>query len=193
MLVSPHYPPVAVPNYGDNIYVYTFNPANGVPPALAAEHGDVRMRSTDYSITIPKNHPSGLFWLHSHLHGISLNQISAGLSGTITVGNVGDYVCNHDRCSSFFATLPIRHMVIKDFQALADGTRKDEEEFRDVPVADDWRIGASSPGGLLRRARFFRVGRPQLHRGKVVRYGQRAAVPDRADDVAWRRNLALRQ
>ncbi len=128
MLVSPHYPTVAVPNYGDNIYVYTFNPANGVPPALAAEHGDVRMRSTDYSITIPKNHPSGLFWLHSHLHGISLNQISAGLSGTITVGNVGDYVCNHDRCSSFFATLPIRHMVIKDFQALADGTRKDEED-----------------------------------------------------------------
>jgi FtsP/CotA-like multicopper oxidase with cupredoxin domain len=86
------------------------------------------MHSTDYSVTIPKNHPSGLFWIHSHIHGISLNQISSGLSGTITVGNVGDYVCNQNACSSFFATLPIRDMVIKDLQVLADGTRQDEQD-----------------------------------------------------------------
>ena len=128
MLVSPRYPTKAVPNYGDNVYVYTFNPDNGTPPVLAASHADVRIHSTDYSITIPKNHPSGLFWIHSHIHGISLNQISSGLSGTITVGDVGDYVCNQDACSSFFATLPIRDMVIKDLQVLADGTRQDEQD-----------------------------------------------------------------
>ena len=128
LLVSAHYPTAAVPNYGDNVYVYTFNPANGTPPAISAQHADVRMHSTDYSITIPKNHPSGLFWIHSHIHGISLNQISSGLSGTITVGNVGDYVCNQNACSSFFATLPIRDMVIKDLQVLADGTRQDEQD-----------------------------------------------------------------
>jgi L-ascorbate oxidase len=128
MLVSPHHPTKAEPNYGDNVYVYTFNSAHGVPTALAAAHADVRIHSTDYSITIPKNHPSGLFWIHSHIHGISLNQISTGLSGTITVGDVGDYVCNHDACSSFFATLPIRDMVIKDLQVLADGTRQDEQD-----------------------------------------------------------------
>lgn len=108
MMVSPHYPTKAVPNYGDNIFVYTFNAANGIPPALAAAHADVRIHSTDYSITVPDNHPSGLFWIHSHIHGISLNQVSSGLSGTIDVGEVGDYVCNHDACSGFFATLPIR-------------------------------------------------------------------------------------
>jgi L-ascorbate oxidase len=128
LLVSPHYPTAAVPNYGDNIYVYTFNAANGTPPALAAQHADVRVHSTDYSITIPKNHPSGLFWIHSHIHGISLNQISSGLSGTINIGNVGDYVCHQDSCSGFFATLPIRNMVIKDMQVLADGTRMDEQD-----------------------------------------------------------------
>jgi L-ascorbate oxidase len=128
LLVSPHYPTAAVPNYGDNIYVYTFNPGNGTPPVIAAQHADVRMRSTDYSITIPSNHPSGLFWIHSHIHGISLNQITSGLSGTITIGNVGDYVCHQDSCSSFFGTLPIRNMVIKDFQALADGARMDEQD-----------------------------------------------------------------
>jgi L-ascorbate oxidase len=128
MLVSAHYPTAAVPNYGDNIYVYTFNDANGTPSSLAAAHADVRMHSTDYSITIPKNHPSGLFWVHSHIHGISLNQVSSGLSGTISVGNVGDYVCHEDSCSSFFATLPNRFVVIKDLQVLADGTRKDQPD-----------------------------------------------------------------
>ena len=128
MLVSAHYPTAAVPNYGDNIYVYTFNAANGSPPLLAAAHADVRIHSTDYSITIPKNHPSGLFWIHSHIHGISLNQISSGLSGTISVGNVGDYVCKNDSCSDFFSTLPIRELVIKDMQVLANGARKDQPD-----------------------------------------------------------------
>jgi hypothetical protein len=49
MLVSPHYPTKAEPNYGDNVYVYvcvyTLNSANGVPPALAAAHADVRKRA----------------------------------------------------------------------------------------------------------------------------------------------------
>jgi FtsP/CotA-like multicopper oxidase with cupredoxin domain len=128
MMVSAHFPTAAVPNYGDNIYVYTFNSANGAPPALAAAHADVRIHSTDYSITIPPNHPSGLFWIHSHIHGISLNQISSGLSGTISVGNVGDYVCSNDSCSSFFATLPTRDLVIKDLQVLANGARMDEQD-----------------------------------------------------------------
>jgi hypothetical protein len=52
----------AAPNYGDNVYVYTFHLAN-------------------------------------------------------------DYVCNHDACLSFFATLPIRDMVNKDLQVLAGGAR----------------------------------------------------------------------
>ncbi len=128
MLVSAHYPTVAAPNYGDNIFVYTFNPDNGMPPLLAAAHADVRMHATDYSFTIPNNHPSGLFWVHSHIHGISLNQISSGLSGTISIGNVGDYVCNNAPCAGFFKTLPIRHLVIKDLQVLADGARKDQPD-----------------------------------------------------------------
>lgn len=128
MLVSAHYPTAAVPNYGDNIYVYTFNPANGAPPLLAAAHADVRIHSTDYSFTIPNNHPSGLFWIHSHIHGISVNQISSGLSGTITVGAISDYVCHQDFCASFLATLPIRHLVMKDLQALTDGTRQDQPD-----------------------------------------------------------------
>ena len=116
---------VAIGYLSQLVWIMSFN---GTPPALAAEHADVRMHSTDYSVTVPINHPSGLFWIHSHIHGISLNQISSGLSGTIAVGNVGDYVCNHNSCSSFFATLPIRHLVIKDLQALANGARMDEPD-----------------------------------------------------------------
>jgi L-ascorbate oxidase len=123
MLVSAHLPTAGVPNYGDNIYVYTFNSANPAPPPLAAQHADVRIHSTDYSMKIPQNHPSGLFWVHSHIHGISLNQISSGLSGTISVGDVGDNVCRDEPCADFLATLPVRHLVIKDMQALANDWR----------------------------------------------------------------------
>jgi hypothetical protein len=189
MLVSAHYPTKAEPNYGDNVYVYTFNSANGAPPALAAAHADVRIHSTDYSITIPKNHPSGLFWIHSHIHGISLNQISSGLSGTITVGDVGDYVCNHDACLSFFATLPIRDMVIKDLQVLADGTRQDEQDSA-MCLSPTRRRHSPAAERLLRGAGFFRFRRSELRGRKMVRHNQRAAIPDRAHDLARRQGLA---
>ena len=42
MLVSALYPTKAAPNHGDNVYIHTFNLANGAPPALAA-HADVQI------------------------------------------------------------------------------------------------------------------------------------------------------
>ena len=94
MLVSPHFPTVANPTYGDNVFVFTLNRANGPPPAGSYLHGlDLRYGYTDYEIDIPRSHPSGLFWFHPHAYGISLNQISAGLAGILTVGEPSDYIC----------------------------------------------------------------------------------------------------
>ena len=128
LLVSPHYPAGTDTTYGDNIFVLTFNSSNGTPSILASAHADVRMDATDYMITIPPNHPSGIYWIHPHVHGISLNQISAGLAGMITVGQTRDYVCNNNNCSNFANKLNVRHILLKDMEVLADGTRKDQPD-----------------------------------------------------------------
>ncbi len=128
LLVSPHYPSATDPTYGDNIYVMTFNSANGTPSFTAAMHADVRMDATDYSIKIPANHPSGLYWIHPHVHGIALNQISSGLAGMLTVGAVSDYVCNNANCASFASQLNIRHINFKDLQVLGNGQRYDQPD-----------------------------------------------------------------
>src|SRR5579883_2221135 len=78
MLVSPHYPSPANPTWGDNVFVLTFNSANGNPAISPHLHATVEFDATDYEIKIPKHHPSGLFWFHPHAHGIALNQVSAG-------------------------------------------------------------------------------------------------------------------
>lgn len=121
LLVAPRYPSKANPTYGDNVFVMTFNPDNGAPPPDSEYHADARFGSTDYEIRIPSTHPSGLYWFHPHVHGISSNQVSSGLSGILTVGKPSDYVCKGTACERFVDQLPVRHLVLKDLQVLADG------------------------------------------------------------------------
>jgi len=143
MLVSPHYPSKADPTYGDNVFVLTFNSANGKPVVSPHIHGVVDFDSTDYTIKIPMHHPSGLFWFHPHAHGIGLNQVSAGMAGIITIGNVGDYVCHDPGCAKYAKTIGVRHIMLKDTQVLADGTLMDEEDpdFCLPPAASSGPLG----------------------------------------------------
>ncbi|MEI8208128.1 MAG: multicopper oxidase domain-containing protein [Methylococcales bacterium] len=126
MLVSPSHPdPLNISQaYGDNIFVLTFNSVNGKPEINSSTHlhGDVRTDSTDYQIVVPAHHPSGLYWFHPHAHGISLNQVSAGLSGIITVGQVNDYI------PELPANVTIRHLILKDIQVNGDNTVNDQED-----------------------------------------------------------------
>ncbi len=128
MLVSPHGPTAADPTYGDNVFVLTFNSANGKPVLSPHMHADVRYDVTDYSIRIPANHPAGLFWFHPHAHGLALNQVSAGLSGIITVGHVADYVCKNPACAAQLPSIGVRHIILKDTQILPDGTLQSQED-----------------------------------------------------------------
>ena len=118
LIVSPRFPTKGNPTYGDNVFVQTLNPDNPPPGDDDYPHGDVRMGFTEYEIKIPKSHPSGLYWLHSHLHGLTVNQLSAGLSGVITIGEPSDYLCKDAECSAFLKTLPVRHLMLKDAQVL---------------------------------------------------------------------------
>ncbi|MGH8246770.1 MAG: multicopper oxidase domain-containing protein, partial [Gammaproteobacteria bacterium] len=156
MLVSPHYPTAADPTYGDNVFVLTFNSANGTPVVSPHIHGVVALDFTDYEIKIPAHHPSGIYWFHPHAHGIGLNQVSAGLAGIITIGSVGDYICNEPGCANFAKTIGIRHIILKDTQVLADGTLLDEED-------PDFCLPSAATAGSLGKG--FCPGQDQTARG----------------------------
>jgi L-ascorbate oxidase len=110
------------PTFGDYIFVAVFNSANGIPvPQSTHQHGQIVMDTVDYTITIPANHPSGLFWFHPHIHGIALNQVSEGMAGIITIGKVGDNV-RGDAIPNPWPEASVRHLILKDIQVLAGGT-----------------------------------------------------------------------
>ena len=45
-----------------------------------------------YSVRIPRDHPPGLFWYHTHPHGESHRQVLDGMSGAIVVEGMERYV-----------------------------------------------------------------------------------------------------
>ncbi len=110
------------PTFGDFVFVSIFNSANGIPvPQTTHQHGPIVMDTVDFRITIPANHPSGLFWFHPHVHGIALNQLVEGLSGLITIGRVGDSV-RGDAANTPWPNANVRHLMLKEIQVLAAGT-----------------------------------------------------------------------
>ena len=110
------------PTFGDYIFVQIYNPANGTPmPLPSHQDGSIVRGFADYRIDIPANHPSGLFWFHPHVHGITLNQVSGGLAGIISIGQAGDYA-RGDLFGAKFPESQVRYLTLKDMQVLAAGT-----------------------------------------------------------------------
>jgi L-ascorbate oxidase len=128
LIVSTHAPTATDPTYGDNIFVLTFNPANGQAVVPAQMASAVRYGSTDYSIRIPADHPPGVYWFHPHAHGLALNQVSRGMAGVITIGSIGDYVCTQPGCGSIAGNIDVRNFLLKDMQVLPNGKVLDQAE-----------------------------------------------------------------
>jgi FtsP/CotA-like multicopper oxidase with cupredoxin domain len=114
LIVPARAPTRSDPTFGDYVFVDIYNSANGVPVQMSHQHGMIKMDFADYRIEIPAGHPSGLFWFHPHVHGISLNQVSSGMAGIISIGAVQDYIKA--------APNVVRHLILKDLQVLAAGT-----------------------------------------------------------------------
>jgi FtsP/CotA-like multicopper oxidase with cupredoxin domain len=115
-------PTLSNPTFGDYVFVQIYNSANGIPaPQTTHQHGPIVMDTADYAITIPPNHPSGLFWFHPHVHGIALNQVVQGMSGLLTIGHVGDNV-HGDAANVPFPDANVRHIMLKEIQVLPAGT-----------------------------------------------------------------------
>ena len=129
LIVEPRTPTANDPTFGDYVFLQVYNSANGMPaPQTTHQHGVNVMDVVDYRIDIPKDHPSGIYWFHPHIHGISLNQVSSGLAGILTIGDVQDYVKN--------APQVVRHLTLQDMQVLAAGTLHYDFDEKPVKVVD---------------------------------------------------------
>ncbi len=123
MIVEPRAATASRNSWGDIIYVLAFNTANGFPGTLPTTlpyqpnaHVEVLPDSIDYEFNIPTNHPSGEFIVHPHPHGNTSNQMQAGMSDPITVGQLSDRLCDDPYCARPLTGMPHRHIFLKDVQ-----------------------------------------------------------------------------
>jgi FtsP/CotA-like multicopper oxidase with cupredoxin domain len=189
------------PTFGDFVYVTIFNSANGIPvPQTTHQHGPIVMDTVDYKITIPANHPSGLFWFHPHVHGIALNQLVEGMSGIITIGSVGDNV-QGDAVATRWPDANVRHLMLKETQVLAAGTIGFDSGPQ--PVVNGEILNQEDPGFCAQfpasgeRRQGFCPGQDSSAGGGNNYTGGKwfmtvngQQFPDRADDGGGRRGVA---
>ena len=48
-------------------------------------------QSLHYTVQIPKDHPPGLYWYHTHPHGESYRQVLDGMSGALVIEGIDSY------------------------------------------------------------------------------------------------------
>src|SRR6267143_1091306 len=63
-------------------------------------------KSLSYTVQIPKDHPPGLYWYHTHPHGESYRQVLDGMSGAIVIEGIESYF-------PAVAGLPERVLVVR--------------------------------------------------------------------------------
>src|SRR6201998_1165094 len=63
-------------------------------------------QSLRYTVQIPKDHPPGLYWYHTHPHGESYRQVLDGMSGALVIEGIESYV-------PMLAGLPERVLVVR--------------------------------------------------------------------------------
>jgi suppressor of ftsI len=48
-------------------------------------------KALHYTVQVPKNHPPGLYWYHTHPHGESYRQVLDGMSGALVIEGIESY------------------------------------------------------------------------------------------------------
>ena len=140
LIVEPHRAVGPSDTYGDYIFLEIDNPTNKAVPRDSAGKpipcpvnghahpgDDLATGPVSYLDNIEATHPPGLYWFHPHLHGLALNQVSAGLAGVLTIGNPADE-CGNAACRDAVAQSNVRHIVLKDTQVEKGGVLKTQED-----------------------------------------------------------------
>jgi FtsP/CotA-like multicopper oxidase with cupredoxin domain len=126
---------------GDNIYVrvesgsetpstpHSFDFTVPIPVELNGDLLESKNEAPGATTTIP--YPAGLNWYHSHLHGLSANQVGGGMSGLLSVGDTKASVAG---------------MTPADTDILKARTKIDYLMLRDLPILSDKLPGLASEG-----------------------------------------------
>src|SRR2546425_462457 len=79
-------------------------------------------RSLSYTVEIPKDHPPGLYWYHTHPHGESHRQVLDGMSGALVIEGIESYLPS-------LVGLPERVLIVRG-RALANDPQSAELKQR---------------------------------------------------------------
>jgi len=135
MIIEPRKAGDGSHTYGDYVYVLGY-PA-GKELTRARRGLDFTDRPIDYDIYIPTNHPSGSFWFHPQVYGLTSNQVSQGLAGIITIGDVADYLNDQPGKHGLAVAHEVRHLVLQDIQLEDDGKVVDQQDSEFCSVEPD--------------------------------------------------------
>jgi FtsP/CotA-like multicopper oxidase with cupredoxin domain len=120
LIVSPNNAAETAKGDGDNIFVRidpgsTFDYRIRVPTELPASVLD-----GDHGTTI--EHPTGLYWYHSHFHGISAGQVAGGMSGLMSIGARDVNVVAQDpaKTDELRQRTDVAYMMLRDLQISSD-------------------------------------------------------------------------
>jgi hypothetical protein len=103
--------------FGDNIFSCT---------SSQMKNGSVVGNTMHYEITLKDTaagqaHPSGIDWIHPHVHGIAKAQVSSGMASMIIVGDINRQLCaqpEHDqaaqpaKCTTSIAMSAVKHLML---------------------------------------------------------------------------------
>jgi FtsP/CotA-like multicopper oxidase with cupredoxin domain len=198
-LVSPNNarPKSAELGNGDNIYVYlkagqdaagNANSFDFKVPIPGEQQLDARVLESDGYIP----HPLGLNWYHSHLHGISSDQVMGGMSGLLSVGEATANVkapCQEDpsnksKClndqekdtAKLRSKTKVRYALLRDLplrkiskrpQEADDATAEWAPADRDFPVGTQCGVWKPDDSGLDKDNAKIRTGFCQRDRNSA--------------------------
>jgi FtsP/CotA-like multicopper oxidase with cupredoxin domain len=111
-------------------------------------------------VHIPLEQPTGTFWYHSHLHGISDEQLMGGLSGLLIVDGITHYLPKAWRD----AQLPVRAMALRDVQIQPQPPLSPSVPADPPEVATEANIDPNQPSTRLLNALYQPTFSMQAHR-----------------------------
>ena len=93
-----------------------------------------------YSVEIPRDHPPGVFWYHTHPHGESHRQVLDGMSGAIVVEGMGRYVPEVERLRERVVVVrgrsiehdPNAAALMRDVEIPAKGCGREAEAVEEI-------------------------------------------------------------
>ena len=117
-----------------NLHFHGFTVSPNAPQDDVLDMIAMPGKSLSYTVQIPKDHPPGLYWYHTHPHGESYQQVLDGMSGAMVIEGIESYF-------PAVAGLPERVLVVR---GLSVGTDPKSADLKQRVAVGPARCGGES-------------------------------------------------